>query len=294
MSTFSETNDVFAKLAGGVAVITGAGGGLGSGLARQTAALGMKVVVADIAFRNAQEVASKITSEGGRAEAVAVDVSKPEELNRLADYVHSKYGNVRLLINNAGIETLGLCWEVSSERLDTTLNVNIHGVAHGVRAFLPRMIESKQECWVANVSSIGAFGGVPTQSVYIMTKHAVQAFTEGLYLDVQGVEAPIHVSAVIPGLLRTGIFDGSTGSLMPNDEMTPLQKYRREMAQLADEHGMEVDEASRMIINQIAEGKFWVSTHPEILEDFISRRVSFLSNYEFPEAPPGPKTLFDF
>ncbi|KAM5353393.1 hypothetical protein ACJ41O_000043 [Fusarium nematophilum] len=168
------------KFCGGVAVITGAGGGLGSGLARHAASLGMTVIVADIAFDRAKEVASSITATGGRAEAISVDVSRPEELDRLSDHVFAQYGSVRLLINNAGIETLGSCWEVSATRWEATLNVNIHGVVHGVRAFLPRMIASGDECWIANTSSAGAFATIPGQSAYIMTKHALQAFTEAL------------------------------------------------------------------------------------------------------------------
>lgn len=270
------------KLAGGVAVITGAGGGLGSALARRLAQLQMQVIVADIALHKAQEVASSIVENGGKAEARAVDVSKPDQLDKLADYVHAQFGDVQLLINNAAIETLGLCWEIPLTHWESTLNVNIHGVVHGVRAFLPRMIESEKECWVANVSSIGAFGTIPDQSAYIMTKHAIQAFTEGLYLDIEGTGAPIHVSAVIPGLLRTGIFNHT------NEETTArsrVENHRRTMAQMALEHGMDVDEASKMIIDQIVKGNFWVQTHPEVATEFISRRVDFLSGFENPKAP---------
>lgn len=274
------------QLAGGVAVITGAGGGLGSALARRLGQLQMQVIVADIALHKAQEVASSVVENGGKAEARLVDVSKPDQLDKLADYVHAQFGDVQLLINNAAIETLGLCWEVPLTQWESTLNVNIHGVVHGVRAFLPRMIESEKECWVANVSSIGAFGTIPDQSAYIMTKHAIQAFTEGLYLDVKGIGAPIHVSAVIPGLLRTGIFNNNNNN---EETATParsrVENHRRTMAQIALEHGMDVDKASETIIDQIVKGNFWVQTHPEVATEFISRRVEFLSGFENPKAP---------
>lgn len=243
----------------------------------------MQVVVADIAFQKAQEVASSIIKNGGKAEARAVDVSKPDQLDKLADYVYTQLGDVQLLINNAAIETLGLCWEIPLNHWESTLNVNIHGVVHGVRAFMPRMIKSEKECWVANVSSIGAFGTIPDQSAYIMTKHAIQPFTKGLYLDIQGIGAPIHVSTVIPSFLRTGVFNPTNEEILTSAR-SRVDSHRRKMAQMELEHGMGINEASKMIIDQIEKGNFWVQTHPEVATECISKRVEFLTRLENPKA----------
>ncbi|KAH7012945.1 short-chain dehydrogenase/reductase SDR [Ilyonectria destructans] len=282
------------KLNGGVAVITGAGGGIGSGLARRAGQLGMTVIVADIAIDKAEEVASDIRNTGGRAEAVAVDVSRSEELDRLADYVFNHYGKVRLLVNNAGIETLGFCWEIPAARWESTLNINIHGVVHGVRAFTPRMLAMNEECWIANLSSCGAFGMMPTQAAYIMTKHAVQSFTEGLFLDMKLKGAPVHICSVIPGLMRTGIFDAA--SQMPHERVdgNNMGAYQKAMSDMARDHGMDVTQGSEIIMRKIAAGEFWISTHPETTRDIISNRIEFMKNEKDPEIMVGAKHLLDF
>ncbi|KAG5762445.1 hypothetical protein H9Q72_009446 [Fusarium xylarioides] len=269
----------------GVAVITGAGGGLGSGLARRIALLGMTVIVADIDFKRAEEVASDIKASGGKAEARAVDVSRPEELDALAEYVHTHHGDVRLLINNAAIETLGPLWELSSSRWEATLNVNIHGPIHGVRAFLPRMMDSGKECWIANISSVGAFTTIPGQSAYAVTKHAVQAFTESLHVELKSQKTPIHVSSVIPGLLNTGIFDRAQHDTSTVDPA--WEKHRKSMAELAGEKGMGIDEASGFIVEQIAEGKLWVCTHPAIMTEVLQQRIQYYEGQGEPNVPPA-------
>ncbi|KAJ4262903.1 hypothetical protein NW762_006516 [Fusarium torreyae] len=272
------------KFYGGVAVITGAGGGLGSGLARRIASFGMIVIVADIALERAEEVASSIRSVNGQAEARAVDVSRPDELDALAKYVYTHYGDVQLLINNAAIETLGPCWAISAERWETTLNVNIHGVIHGVRAFLPRMMASGKESWIVNISSAGAFTTIPGQSAYVVTKHAVQAFTESLYVELKSQKNPIHVSSVIPGLLNTGIFDRVDRAQQANDPS--WESHRQSMAELARNHGMDVNEASRIIVEQVVEGRFWISTHPALTREVLQQRIQYYDSQGEPNFPP--------
>jgi NAD(P)-dependent dehydrogenase (short-subunit alcohol dehydrogenase family) len=118
------------KLRNGVAVITGAGAGIGAGLARRAGELGMTVIVTDISLERAQQTAQEIVQAGGKAEAMMVDVSLPENLDELARTVFKTHGSVRLLVNNAGIETLGFIWEVSANRWEKSLNINLHGVIH--------------------------------------------------------------------------------------------------------------------------------------------------------------------
>ncbi|KAF5981906.1 20beta-hydroxysteroid dehydrogenase [Fusarium coicis] len=269
----------------GVAVITGAGGGLGSGLARHIASFGMTVIIADIDLKRAEEVASDIRAANGEAEARGVDVSRPDELDVVAEYVHTHYGDVRLLVNNAAIETLGPLWALSPSRWEATLNVNIHGPVHGVRAFLPRMMASGKECWIANVSSVGAFTTIPGQSAYAVTKHAVQAFTEALHVELRSQKTPIHVSSVVPGLLNTGIFDRAqhdTSTVNP-----AWEKHQKVMAEMAREKGMGIDEASRIIVKQIAEGKLWVCTHPAILTEILQQRFQYYESQGEPNVAPA-------
>ncbi len=279
-----------AKLAGGVAVITGAGSGIGAGIARRAGILGMTVVVADIDQAGAARVAAEIVAAGGTAEAIVADVSKHAELDRLADLVFEKYGKVRLLVNNAGIETLGFCWEIPAERWEATLNINLHGVIHGVRAFVPRMLASGEECWIANLASIGAFGIMPTQAAYLVTKHAVQAFSENLFLELQLAQAPIHVSSVIPGYVKTAIFAENDRK----DEPADAARHRQTMSAMMQTHGMDADEAGRVILEGVAAGHFWVSTQPETTQQMVAGRIAYLQDQTDPPLRPETRALLGY
>ena len=270
--------DVFA---GGVAVVTGAGSGIGAGIARRAGALGMTVVAADINEAAAQNTVREIAEVGGKAEAVKVDVSQPEELDRLAELVFARHGEVRLLINNAGIETIGYSWEIPTARWEATLNINIHGVIHGVRAFVPRIIATGKEAWIGNLSSVGGFSHMPGQTAYTVTKHAVQAFSEGLYLEMEVKNLPIHVSTIVPGMLRTNIFNAEAGTGEPAGSAI----HRRAMFEMMRDYGMDLDEGCRLFLEQMADNKFWVHSQPEMSEQIIGARIKFLSEQIPPIMP---------
>jgi len=265
---------------GGVAVITGAGSGIGEGLARLAAKQGMRVVLADVAMERAEKVAEEIRADGAEALAVHTDVSEPEALDRLAAITHETFGDVTLLINNAGIETLGFVWELPASVWEKTLNINIHGVIHGVRAFAPRMLASGKRAWIANTSSIGGLGMMPIQTSYVVSKHAILSFSECLYLEMQVKKAPIHVSAILPGPVATRIFeDSKTGEDPVN------ARHREIMRTMLKSDGISGYEAAERILPQIAEGRFWVSTHPETTREFASNRARHLAGLDDPALP---------
>lgn len=266
---------------GGVAVITGAGSGIGEGLARLAAKQGMRVVLADVAMERAEKVAEDIRADGAEALVVHTDVSEPEALDRLAAVTHETFGDVTLLVNNAGIETLGFCWELPAAVWEKTLNINIHGAIHGVRAFAPRMLEAGKRAWIANTASIGGLGMMPIQTSYVLSKHAIISFSECLYLEMQVKKAPIQVSAILPGPVATRIFeDSKTGE-------DPVNAHHREiMRNMLKADGISGYEAAERILPQLAEGKFWVSTHPEITAEFAANRAQHLSSQADPMLPP--------
>ena len=271
----TEEEKVFS---GGVAVITGAGAGIGMGIARRCGQIGMTVIVTDVDRAKAEKVAAEIVAAGGKAEAIQVDVSKPEALDALALDVFDRHGAVRLLVNNAGIETIGYSWEIPADRWETTLNVNIHGVVHGVRAFVPHMLRVGEEAWVANLASIGSFGIMPTQTAYIMSKHAIQSFSECLYLEMQVAKAPINVCSIIPGMLKTSIFDPETGKGEPADAAA----HRAIMADMMAKHGMDLDEGCRLFVEGMAARKFWISSQPEMTEQALAARIGLFQEQAAP------------
>ncbi|MEH6587693.1 MAG: SDR family NAD(P)-dependent oxidoreductase [Halioglobus sp.] len=269
------------KLRGGVAVVTGAGSGIGEALALYAAEVGMKVVLADIASDRIARVAKEIEAAGGSALAVTTDVSKPQELENLADKSFTAFGDVQLLVNNAAIETLGFSWEISAETWDKTLGININGVVHGVRAFAPRMIAAGKPAYIASTASVGAFGVMPVQTSYIMSKHAVLAFTECLRLEMQVKNAPIDVSVIIPGPVKTRIFADSEGT-----QDAASRHHRQVMEQMLEDNGMSAREAAERILPQVAAGNFWVSTHPDMTREYAAGRAQHLTGLNDPILPP--------
>jgi short-subunit dehydrogenase len=263
---------------GGAAVITGAGSGIGEGIARHAAAVGMKVVLADIAIDRAEAVANDIRAAGGEAIAVRTDVSQPTELDRLAEQAYATFGDITLLVNNAGIETLGFVWELPIERWEKTLAINIHGVIHGVRAFAPRMLKSTRETYIANVSSVGGLGMMPVQTPYILSKHAVLSFTECLFLEMQLQPRPVNVSVVLPGPVATRIFDDANGA----DAEAVVAGHREIMRQMLASQGMTGFEAGRIILDGIAAKQFWVSTHPQTTAAMAGGRAAHLAGLTVP------------
>lgn len=274
---------------GGVAVVTGAGSGIGEGLARCAASLGMKVVLADIAADRIERVAADIKAAGGTALPVPTDVTNCADIDRLADIAHSTFGDVRLLVNNAGIETIGYTWDIPAEIWDKILAINISGVVHGVRTFAPRMIQSGKPAYIANVTSVGALGMMPTQAPYMLSKHAVLSFTECLFLEMQLLQKPVHVSAVLPGLVATRIFEDA-----PADrESAFVERQRTLMKEMLAKGGLTPVEAGKIILAGIAAKQFWVSTHPEVTAHMAKARAGYLADLKTPALADEARSILN-
>jgi short-subunit dehydrogenase len=235
----------------------------------------MKVVLADIDVRRIDRVASAIEAAGGTALAIQTDVAEPLALERLAAQTHTAFGDVRLLINNAGVETMGLVWDIPADLWERTFRINVLGVVSGVRAFAPRMLERGVPAYIANVASVGGLSIFPVETPYICSKHAVLSYTEGLYLEMRMQKAPIHVSAVMPGPVATAIFDDARG-------VGAAERHHRATMKdmLAD--GMAPADAAEHILAGIARGDFWVSTHPELTLQTARMRADYLANLALP------------
>ena len=232
------------------------------------------------AARN-EAVAQEIRAGGGEALTVETDVSDPAALDRLAARVHEHWGDVRVLVNNAGIETLGFSWELSAADWERTLGVNIHGVIHGVRAFAPRMIASGKPGFIANVSSIGGLSMMPLQTSYILSKHAVLSYSECLSMEMQLINSAVQVSAILPGLVATRIFDdASSGSA------DIAAQHRDLMHGMLRDGGISPREAASRIFTRIADGEFWVSTHPEMTAECARNRAAHLVGLQRPQVTP--------
>lgn len=267
----------------GTAVVTGAGAGIGEGLVRHLATLGMWVVVADVDERRAAAVAGALRADGLRASAHTVDVSDPAALEELAETTYADHGSVELLVNNAGVELGGRVWETDVDRWRRLMSVNLDGVFHGVRAFLPRMLRQGSPATVANVASVGAVTTLPQQGAYVASKHAVLALTECLHQEVAETGAPVQVSAVLPTWVRTRIFeDALAAGPLGSPE---AQRFLESMGTSVVERGMAPDEAAERILEGLARGDFWVFTDAERGEELRAARGRRLVDGGFPALP---------
>ena len=189
-----------------VAVVTGGGSGIGAALCRRWAQAGMKVVVADIDLAAAERVATALKD----AIAAKVDVSQAAEVEQLAVLAYRTYGSVDLLCNNAGIVPSGRyrpIWEYPAEDWQSALDVNLMGVVHGIRSFVPRMLEQKTPAHIVNTASVAGLVSGAGSPVYSASKHAVVRATEALYASLRDLSAPIGVTLLCPGLVNTRIYE---------------------------------------------------------------------------------------
>lgn len=271
-----NARDVFG---GGVAVITGAGAGIGAGLARHAHRLGMSVVLADIDGAAVAALRDEIVADGGAAVDLVCDVRDPEAVAALAERTYRDVGPVRLLVNNAGVEQFGYLWDTPVANWNRVMDINVSGVFHGVRAFLPRMIATGGPAWIWNLSSIGGVATVPLQTPYIVSKHAVLALTECLRLEVQlaGHDDRIRVQAVLPGAVKSNIFEaaGGVSADLAGVDVDAADSQREAMLAIKAE-AMEPIEAAAMIFEQSARGAFYVLTQPEYVRSAMAERAEVL------------------
>jgi NAD(P)-dependent dehydrogenase (short-subunit alcohol dehydrogenase family) len=256
----------------GVAVITGAGAGIGAGLARHAVTLGMTTVLADVDADAVAALRDELCAAGGSAVDVVCDVRDPDAVKELADRTYRDVGPVRLLANNAGVEQFGYLWDTPVANWRRVIDVNVSGVFHGVRAFLPKMMATAEQAWLWNLSSVGGVLAAPLQGTYIMSKHAVLALTECLYLDVQsaGHDNHIHVQAVVPGAVVSNIFESAGGVDSDAADAAAAEKQRRAMLDVKA-RAMDALAAAATIFDQAAEGRFYLLTQQSVASAMAER-----------------------
>jgi len=191
-----------------VAVITGAASGIGRALAEHSASAGMKVVLADVEEEALARTEKEMRAAGKTVLAVRTDVSKREDVETLARKTVNSFGAVHLLCNNAGVGIAPKAtWETTLEDWQWCLGVNLWGVIHGIRTFVPIMLKQNSEGHVVNTASVAGLLSLPYGAIYHATKHAVVAITESLHHELFLSGSKIKVSVLCPGFIRTSILD---------------------------------------------------------------------------------------
>jgi len=192
--------------AGKVAVVTGAASGLGRALARQLAERGMRVVLADIEEAPLDDAVREATALGAEAIGVPTDVRSGDQVDALAAATLERFGQVDLVVNNAGVcHVPGPVWTFTVDDWRWILDVNLWGVAHGVRAFVPLLV-AQGSGHVVNTASMAGISDSPSLGVYAASKHGVVGLSEALAADLAIAAPGVKVTVVCPGGMQTNIF----------------------------------------------------------------------------------------
>ncbi|MEZ5571437.1 MAG: SDR family NAD(P)-dependent oxidoreductase [Halioglobus sp.] len=248
-------------LEGKVAVITGAGSGIGEGIAYAAASAGMKVVVADIDLQQAQRVATTI---GENAMPCAVDVSNLASVEALRDAALERFGAVHLLCNNAGVWIGALMADADIKDWQYLVNVNLYGVIHGVKAFLPLLLE-QGEGHIVNTASIGGLISGPPEGLYTTTKFAVVGLSEALLMEV--ADKGVGVSVLCPGLVNTNLITQSF-AVRPQALNSGID-HNQPAPDVAS--GIAPQVVGEQVMDAVREGGFYVITHDDY-RDIIAMR----------------------
>lgn len=286
------------SFAGKVAVVTGGASGIGLAMGRRFGAEGMQVVLADVEAEALDVAAKELGDEIGDGNVLGVrtDVRDGAAVDALADAAFERFGAVHVLCNNAGVGVGGMSWQIPADRWQWIVDVNLMGVVHGIRAFVPRMIE-QGEGHVVNTASIAGLVTAPAMGPYVATKHAVVGLTESLYLDLQIMGNGVSASVLCPEWVRTRIHDSERNRPEEVGEMTmPLATEAvegdapaegeapvdvRAIIQGLVDGGIEPAEVADQVLAAIVAGRFWILTH-EASRKNVKRRFKAIKNDAVP------------
>ncbi len=272
-------------LKGKVAVVTGGASGIGRAMAERFAAEGMKVVLADIEDGALAAVESEMKAKGATVASKRTDVSRGEDVDALARFAVDTFGAVHVVCNNAGVGVGGVTWQQTVKDWEWVLGVNLWGVIHGIRAFVPVMLQQGDECHVVNTASGAGLHTRPWLAMYCASKHAVVALSESLYHELSLTGSKVKVSVLCPAVVNTRIGEsernrpddlrdaGDAG--VPAQQMQAMEQAFR--ALLAT--GLPPEQVAGAVVDAIRGERFYILTHEETkarvsarLDDMIAGR----------------------
>ncbi|MBX3644401.1 MAG: SDR family NAD(P)-dependent oxidoreductase [Rubrivivax sp.] len=282
------------QLQGRVAVITGAASGIGLALAQRFGREGMRLVLADIEAAALARVQAQFQAQGVPALAVQVDVMDEAQVAALADAAYRHYGAVHLLCNNAGVTAPALrapTWETRTADWQWVLGVNLMGVVHGVRAFVPRMLAGGEPGHIVNTASVA--GLISGPGPYFASKHGVVCLSEGLYKDLRAAGAKLSASVLCPGLIRTAILDaernraaafgGATDlSTLPEASQRAAAGFRESL-----QSGYEPAQVADAVADAVRDDRFYIVPAQAPLVEMLRLRMQDILEGRNPSLPPG-------
>src|SRR4051812_16382972 len=275
------------ELKGKVAAVTGAASGLGRAMALAFADEGMHVALGDVA--DTSDTFAQVEKRGVSAVSMKLDVANARDVEAFAQLIDRDLGGAQVVCNNAGVSPLASAWEMSLGDWQWIMGVNLWGVIHGVRAFVPRLL-ARNEGHVVNTASVAGLINPPGTAAYNVTKHAVVALSETLYHDLRERESAVGVSVLCPAYLPTGIADSERNrpaGVEPTVK-TPETQAREAMLKKAVASGrLSADDVARAVVQAVKDERFYVLTHPRIKGAIRARMEDILEE----RAPRNPMAL---
>ena len=272
-----------------VAVITGAGRGIGRGIALRCAEEGMKVVLAGYGMESINKTAADLEALGAETLIVQTDVSQLADVENLAEKSFATFGAVDLLVNNAGVAVRASVLDSSIADWNWVMDVNFYGVLYGVKVFIPLMMEQDTTSHIVNVSSLS--GIIPGGGSYGVTKHAVVVLTESLYHDLAKKAPHLNVTVYCPGWVDTE-FDGIDRSRPDRykDDATIITAEQRKNVRESLSKGHSIEESADFLFDGLQQNKLYIGPKafegqlPEIAGDVRERTENILNEVN-PEKP---------
>ena len=259
---------------GQVAFISGAGSGIGRGMAEAFVAEGIKVVLGDIDGESIRQVAANLSAQGANALAVDLDVSDRASWDMAVQHAESNYGTIDVLCNNAGVAGLSRPVEdIPIEEWRWMTDINLYGLVHGLQCLIPRL-KAKGSGHIVNTSSIGGMVPLPKFSEYMAAKHAVVGLSGSVRQELEPFG--IGVSVLCPGAVRTSL--GET-TVRQRPGRAALAAARSDVVGDLPWRYIEPIAVGRMVLRGIAENQAFIFTHPEnrteVEEQFAAMRAAF-------------------
>lgn len=277
------------QLAGRVAVVTGGASGIGLALARRLAAEDVRIALADLDAERLERARAELAAGGAEVIAVPTDVADPGSVDALARATLEAFDAVHVVMNNAGVAVTGPLWEGRLEDMRRAFDVNVWGVVHGIRTFVPILRQQGEPAHVLNTASIAAVTAAPYLDVYTASKHAVLALSECLYKELALEQSPVRVSVVCPGLIKTSLMASSerAGAGSPSQLGAGGALMNRYLTD-GIEGGLDPSIVAEAVVQGIRDERFYiVPAQPELLAAMELRLAELRERRNPSVAPPA-------
>jgi NAD(P)-dependent dehydrogenase (short-subunit alcohol dehydrogenase family) len=259
---------------GRVAVVTGAASGIGRALAARFADAGMKVVLADVEEGALADAEQALRVRGATVLAVRTDVSRAADVDALAKKTVATFGGVHVVCNNAGVVAGGLTWDIPLADWEWVLGVNLWGVIHGIRTFLPIMLAQDADGHIVNTASLAGLVSTAFNAIYTISKFGVVALSECLHHELALGGARVKVSVLCPGWVNTRILDAERNrpAGAPARARTPMDEVMEPAVRQLLASGLAPERVAELVFQAIRDERLYVLTHPE-MKDLVRTRM---------------------